>query len=154
MNEFFIRLLVTFGSVIVMAHLLGLFIDSDSKYEKWKLRKSLDRIYDRLNKSKQAGIKYPEVSFIYKNRNFSVGIYKKDFNNHYCTYTIYINGAEAGCYHKLEHLFLNSYYFESINRRDRLEVIKIVHACNKVVKKMNKATQEKPMSCADYSYFK
>ena len=154
MHEFFIYLLVLSGSAIFMAHMVGLFIDSDSKYQKWKLRKSLDRIYERLTWSRQDGIKYPEVSFTYKNRNFNVSIHKKDLTSCYCTYTIYINGDEAGCYHKLKHLFLNSYYFEPLNKRDKLEVIKIMHACNKVVKKKNKAIQEKPMSHTEYSYFK
>ena len=139
---------------ILMWHFIFLFVDHNSKYQKKKFRKSLDRIFDYLASMTADGRRYPTIDFVYKNRNFSIGLYKKEHNYHYITYEIFINGDEAGRYHRIGNYCTNQYYFENQNNREQSEVMEIINAAAKEVKKLTKATVEKMPSWNEYSYFK
>lgn len=126
----------------------------DSKVQKRRLRKSIERILEYINDNTKDGCPPTELNIIYKNKKFAIGIIKNEVNYHYSTYRIFINGDEAGVYHVLHHMFLNSYYFETKNKRHESEVISILHAGNKVMKKMNKPEKIKENGWDEYSYFK
>lgn len=138
-------------------HVIHLFVSDDSRYQKYRVRKSIDRIYKYIvfqNKAYKDGLKFSEVKVIYKNREFNVGIHVHKYNSHYSYYTIYINGDEAANYHMLSHLFGTYYDYEVLNKKPKHEVISIVRAAAKEVKKIEKSTKEKPISEHDFSYFK
>ncbi len=136
---------------------LCLIVDEDSKYQKNRFRKSLECIYKHIilqNGAFLDGIKFHEVKVIYKNKEFAIGIYKKEHSNRYTTYEIFINGDEAGVFHQLGDCCRSYYYFETMNNRHKNEVMAIIHAGAKEVKKLNKAVTEKKDSWNEYSYFK
>ena len=83
-----------------------------------------------------------------------VGIYKKERSNRYTTYELFINGDEAGTFHILGDCCHTRYYFETENNRYRAEVMQIIHAGAKEVKKLTKAVTEKSSSWNEFSYFK
>lgn len=130
------------------------FINSDSRFQKHRVFKSIVNIQEWIIHNTE--MSHPPCAFniIYKNKKFAIGIIKDEVNYHYCTYRIFINGEEAGIYHVLHHMFLNSYYFESVNRRYESEVVSILHAGNKVLKSMERSKKEKKDSWDAYSYFK
>ena len=143
---------------IIMWHFVGLFVTSNSRYQKWKFRNDLDCVVVRLMTAEDEGLRYPTIDFTYKNRNFQVGIYKKEHSYYYWTYEIFINGAEAGVYHRIGDCLTNQYYFETQNKREQYEVMEIINACaKKTTKEINKQTKEvaeKINSWNEYSYFK
>jgi hypothetical protein len=75
-------------------------------------------------------------------------------NSQYSTYEIFINGNKAAIYHRLEHMWMSSYYFEAVNKRHRDEVESIIYAGVKVINKLNKPVKEKKDGYTEYSYFK
>lgn len=136
---------------------LLLIVDEESKYQKNRFRKSLERIYKYIKLMNEAchdGIKFHEVKVIYKNKEFAIGIYKKEHSYRYTTYEIFINGDEAGMFHQLGDCCRSYYYFETMNNRYKNEVMAIIHAGAKEVKKLNKSVTEKKDSWNEYSYFK
>lgn len=138
-------------------HIIWLVLDHNSKFQKKRLRKSLDLVYDyikTLDKAVHDGIKFHEVKVIHKNREFNIGIYKKEHNFRYTTYEIFINGEEAGILHRVGDCCTSYYYFERQNNREQYEVMEIVNAGAKKVKKLNRACTEKKSSWNEYSYFK
>ncbi len=141
---------------IIMWHFLLIFVTDSSRYQNYRLRCALDHIYTfGVNKKEEtSSVIAPETEVTYRNKNFTVGIIKSEVNYHYTTYRIFINGDEAGMYHKLKHDFMHSYYFEPVNRRHKDEVVSIVHAANRKIRRQNKITAEKPPRYDDYSYFK
>ena len=143
---------------ILFAHFIMLFVDDSSKHQKKKLCKSIERILANLNLKQQEGEKYPTFDFIYKRRNFKIGVYKQEHNYRYTTYHIYINGDDAGIYHRIGDCCTNEYYFETQNHREKLEVIEIVNAAAKQLKremkKNSRAVSDTLTSCNNYSYFK
>lgn len=126
----------------------------DSKVQKRRLRKSIERILDYISANTKESSPPTELNIIHKNKKFAIGIIKNEVNYHYSTYRIFINGDEAGVYHRLQHMFVSSYYFEPVNKRHKDEVVSILHAGNKVIKKMQKPKKEKKDGYSEYSYFK
>ena len=156
MTAFEIHVLMILPAIIFW-HFIGLFVDSNSRYQKKKFRKSLNSVYEyikKLNEANHDGIKFHEVKVIYKNREFYIGIHKKEHNYRYTTYEIFINGDEAGVYHQIGDSCTSQYYFEKQNNRELCEVMEIIHAGAKEVKKPTKAVSEKKNSWNEYSYFK
>ena len=139
---------------ILFWHFIELFVDSNSRYQKKKFKKSLECVFDHLASMTKAGDRYPTLKVTYKNREFNIGIYKKEHNYRYVTYEIFINGDEAGIYHQIGDCCTQQYYFEKQNNREQYEVMEIIHAGAKEVKKLNRATTEKKDSWNEYSYFK
>lgn len=143
---------------IFLAHYIGIFVDCNSRHQKKKFKKSLDRVVDKLADARDAGLKYPTVDFIYKNKNFKVGLYKKEHNFRYTTYEIFISDEEAGVYHQIGDCCTKQYYFDKQNNREQYEVMEIINACAKMITKdINKQTKEvagKINSWNEYSYFK
>jgi hypothetical protein len=143
---------------ILFLHYLFLFVDEDSRYQKKKFKKSLERIFDYLASMTKAGDRYPIIKVIYKNKEFAIGIYKKEHNYRYTTYDIFINGDEAGTFHILGDCCKKYYYFETMNNRYKHEVMDIVRAgakeINKRDKERNKAVARETNSWNEYSYFK
>lgn len=139
---------------VLTLHFCFLVIDDNSKYQKKQLRKALDRIFAYLASMTAEGSRYPTVKLLYKNREFNIGIYRKDHNYYYTTYEIFINGDEAGQLHKIGDCFDSQYYFEKQNHREQYEVFEIIRAAAKEVKKLTLATTEKKNSWNEYSYFK
>jgi hypothetical protein len=102
-----------------------------------------------------------EFKVCYRNKEFTVGILKSDIEVHnmprYTTYQIFINGNEAGCYHKMKKSDLRSgyyYSYEEINKRHRQEVAAIIYAANSLLKQQAKPKKEKKDGYTEYSYFK
>ena len=152
MNVFAEICIVAIPAVILL-HIVFLFFSSDSKFQRGRLRKALDHIYDKLCAATKAGVKHPTVDIIHKNKPFAIGIYKRKVNHYYSTYEIYINGDDAGVYHRLKQGFGSSYYFEPMNGRYTWEVEDIIRAADKEIKKLEKSTKEKPLSWDEHSYF-
>lgn len=130
------------------------FINDNSRFQKHRLWKSIYNILVHITANTE--VNHPPVEFdiTYKNKQFAIGIIEDKINYHYSNYRIFINGEEAGVYHVLHHMFLNSYYFETKNKRHQSEVESILHAGNKVLKKMNKPKKINTDSWDQYSYFK
>ena len=142
---------------ILFLHYLYLFVDDDSKFKKNRFRKSIEHVYKQIvhmNEYTHDGVKFHEVKVIHKNKEFAIGIYKKEHNYRYTTYDIFINGDEAGTFHILGDCCRSYYYFETQNNRYKSEVMDIVRAGAKEIKKQAKATTEKTGSWNEYSYFK
>lgn len=138
---------------IIIWHIFAIFCMDDSRFQKIRVRKSLERIYNYALDRKEPGHVQPEVDVTYRNKQFKVGVFKDNVNSQYAIYDIYINGELAGHYHRLAHDIVCSYYFETENHRSKDEVIAIVHAASKAVKKKVKETTEKEVT-PSYSYFK
>lgn len=142
---------------ILFLHYLYLFVDEDSKFKKNRFRKSIEQVYKHIvhmNEYTHDGVKFHEVKVIYKNKEFAIGIYKKEHSLRYTTYEIFINGDEAGTFHILGDCCKKYYYFETEHNRYKHEVMDIVSAGAKEVKKLTKATTEKTDGWNEYSYFK
>ena len=137
----------------ILLHIMFLFLANDSRFQRGRFRKSLDRIYDKLCTAKENGIKYPTVDIIHKNKQFAIGIHKNEINYYYSTYEIYINGDAAGVYHRLKQGLRSSYYFETMNRRYTWEVEDIIRAADREIKKLEKATCGKSVCYDEHSYF-
>jgi hypothetical protein len=138
-------------------HYLYLFVDDNSRYKQSRFKKSIEQIYKHivlLNENAHDGVKFHEVKVICKNKEFMIGIHRKEHNFRYTTYELFINGDEAGTFHILGDCCHERYYFETKNHRDKAEVMLILRAGAKEVKKLNKATVEKKASWNEYSYFK
>ena len=139
---------------ILVLHFIYWFLDDNSKYQKHKLRSSLEQIFKYIASITKEGDRYPEVKVIYKNKEFAIGIYKKEHNFRYTTYEIFINGDKAGMFHIVGDYCCHYHYFETDNNRYKFEVMAIIHAGAKEVKKLNKSVTEKKGSWNEYSYFK
>ena len=150
----FETIVLMFLPAILFAHYIGIFVDSNSRYQKKKFKRSLEHIFDHLASMTKAGDRYPTLKVIYKNREFNIGLYKKEHNYYYTTYEIFINGNEAGVYHQVGDCCTKQYCFEKQNKREQYEVMEIINAGAKEVKKLTKATAEKKDSWNEYSYFK
>lgn len=153
MTPFEIHVLMILPAIL-FAHYIGMFVDSNSRYQKKKFRKSLECIFNHLALMTKAEDRYPTLKVIYKNREFHIGLYKKEHNYHYTTYEIFINGDEAGVYHQIGDCCTKQYYFERQNKREQYEVMEITNAGAKEIKKLAKATTEKKGSWNENSYFK
>ena len=83
---------------------------------------------------------------------------KKELNNRYTTYSLFINGDEAGMFHQVGDCCSRQYYFEALNKRCKYEVTEIMHAAAKEIRKQNKESAKKVTgtlsSSNEYSYFK
>lgn len=134
-------------------HFFFLFCAEDSRYQKYRLRKALEKILNHLATAEESGVRFPELSIIYKNRRFSIGIVYKEINSQSSTYEIFINGAAAGVYHRLKHNCCSTYYLEPLNKRHATEVRSIVMAGDRVLKKMSRPKKEKKNGYTEYSYF-
>jgi hypothetical protein len=130
------------------------FCATDSPVQKRRFRKAVENILEYISNHTKGGCPPTELSLIHKNKKFTIGIIKTDTNSHYSTYRIFINGDEAAVYHRLEHMWASSYYFEAVNKRHRDEVESIIYAGNKVLKSMSKPKKEKKDGYTEYSYFK
>jgi hypothetical protein len=98
-----------------------------------------------------------EINIIYKNKKFAVGIIKTEVSSYYSTYKIFINGNEAGCYHKMKKSYLQcgyQYSYEEVNKRHRQEVTAIIYAAYSLLKQKEKPKKEKKDGYTEYSYFK
>ena len=127
--------------MVIMLHFIFLFVDHNSKFQKGKLKKSLESIYCHLkerNENAHDGIRFHELKHSY----------------HYTTYSIFINGDEAGQLHRIGDCCYNQYYFETQNHREQVEVMDIINAGAKEVKRLAKTTTEKKSSWNEHSYFK
>jgi hypothetical protein len=139
--------------VALIWHLFAIFVYEDSRYQKYRFRKALDRILSELASQVEGGTRHPVLNIIHKNKQFAIGVIHKKVNNQYETYTIFINGEEAGVYHRLQHDCLSSYHLEAKNHRHKDEVLSIIRAGNKMLKKQAKPKKEKKDGYTEYSYF-
>lgn len=119
--------------------LLYFFVYDCGRIQRWRLRRALDNIVSFIKDNTAAGRPPIELTFCYKNKKFGVGVLEKEIEySVYKTYEIFINGDAAAKLHCLEHLFSNSYRMVTVNNRHEDEIIKIIHACNKYLKKLEK----------------
>ena len=139
---------------IVFWHITLLFLSNDSKFQKARFRRAIDKIHEHIMNNTEKSHPPIELNIIYKNKKFAVGIIKDEVGYYYSTYHIFINGEEAGCYHYLHGIGYNAYYFEAINRRHRHEVEAIIYAAANLLKRDAKAKKEKKDGYTEYSYFK
>lgn len=138
-------------------HLFAIFFLEDSKYQKYRFRKALDRVYTYIADNAQADSTPIELNIIYKNKKFAIGIIKTEVTSYYSTYQILINGCEAGCYHMMKKSYSFSgynYSYEEINKRHRQEVTAIIYAACSLLKQKDKPKKEKKNGYTEYSYFK
>ena len=152
--------MVKFAEICMSVLVSGIFyqialsiFSEKSKVQKYRFRKALDRILFDLTAKSEEGAKYPELSIIHKNRKFSIAATYEEINNRYGIYTVFINGQEAALYHRFKHDLLSSYYLEEVNKRHMREVISIVLAGDKVLRKLAKPVKEKRNGYSEYSYF-
>ena len=145
--------IMMFMNIIVLTFFLTVCSD-DSKLQKYRLRCSIENIYNYIISNTKAGQCRCELNIIHKNKKFGIGIIENEVNDHYKTYTIFINGDDAAIYHQLTHFWGCSYYYQAVNKRHKDEVISILHAGNKVIKKLQKSKEEKKDGWSEYSYFK
>jgi hypothetical protein len=154
MNPIFEWLLILAVDFVIFQLTYFFYFDT-GRIQKWRFRNAVDRVLGYINDNTAEGHPPCEVSFIYKNKKFNVGVIKKTVNYHYTKYLLFINGEDVATYHCLKHDTLNTYYFEKTSRRDPSEIIKIFRAASKHLKRLEKETTEKriPEWKAD-SYFK
>jgi hypothetical protein len=130
------------------------FFMPDSRYQKHRIRKSLDYISRSIADTAVAKRAVPAIEIIYKNRRFAVGLVHKEVNSVYSYYEIYINGELAANYHRMRHNFFGSYYrFEEVNNRHRNEVTAIVHAAANSLRQSEKPKKVEQNGYTEYSYF-
>lgn len=147
MNTFFEIIFILLLSAVTW-HIMLIFVTSDSRYQMYRFRKALDRIYYYVESGTGSGL-----NLIYKNKKFSVNIIREEINYCYAVYHILINDEEAGCLHQLKHMWISSYYYEAVNKRHRDEVTAVIYATNKLIKRMEKPKQVKQDGWTEYSYF-
>lgn len=155
MNNFLEWLLILAVNLAIF-QLMYFFYFDEGRMQKWRLRNSIDRIIGYCNSiTKDGGIR-AQVHFVYKGKVFDVGIFDKDLNYCYKLFDIYVNGEHDAEYHCLKHDCLRSYQLCTHNNRSSLEVIKLIHAAAKHVKKLEKEVTEKKDTTGLYSnsYFK
>lgn len=145
--------------IFISAHVLiwwvfFTFISTNSRFQKHRLWKSIQNILVYVDAHTKKNHSPVEFDIFYKNKKFAIGVIKNEVNYYYSNYSVFINGEAAGIYHVLRHLCLNSYHFETKNGRHESEIISILHAANKVLKKMNKTQKINTDSWNQYSYFK
>lgn len=140
----FIDYVIGFGSCFVAWAVMHFFFMSDGGVQRWRLRNALDNIVRYIQNNTADGHPPCEVTFYYKNKKFSVGVLKNDVEHLvYKNYDIYINGDDAGKLHCLQYLFHYNYLFKPVNNRSEDEIIKIIQACNKHIKKLEEEYTEK-----------
>lgn len=155
MKTFIINFSVWFTTIFIFYWLVNFFIADEGRFQKWRLRKALDNIVSYIDANTEGSHPPIVVSFMFKKRNFEVGVLENKVNRHYRCHQLFINGEEVACYHCLEHLFTYSCYLENTSSRSMEEVISIVHAANKYTKKLEKETTEKKIpDWKANSYFK
>jgi hypothetical protein len=155
MNNFLEGLLITAINLTIF-QLMYFFYFDEGRVQKWRLRKSIDSIINYCSSITKAGDIRAQVHFVYKGKVFDVGIFDKDVNYHYKLFDIYVNGEHDAEYHCLKHDCLRSYKLCTHNNRSSTEVIKLIHAAAKKVKKLEKELTEKKDTTSLYSnsYFK
>ena len=151
----FIEWLFIIAVDLVIFQLVYFFCFDSGRVQKWRLYNAVAHVNKYIDDNRAEGDRHCEVSFIYKNKKFNVGVIKESLNNHYEKYLIFINGEDVATYHCLKHDTLNTYYLNKASRRNLDEVIEIIHAANKQVKKLEKETTEKKVpEWKAESYFK
>jgi hypothetical protein len=133
---------VAIVSSLITWQLMWFFLFDEGRIQKWRLRKSIETIRKYISDNiKEGGLPFA-LTVTYRNRVFEVGILEEKVNSVYKYYHIFINGEDVAKYHCLNHVCLNSYYFEKTSRRDPTEICKILHAGNKYLKRLEKETTE------------
>lgn len=122
--------------------LMWFFFIEDGRVRKWRLRKTVENIRRYISSNILEGGRPFALSFNYKNKHFEIGILEENVNYYYKYYHIFINGDDAAKYHCLKHTFLTSYHLEMLNGRWSSEVIELLHAGNKQLKKLEKAANK------------
>lgn len=151
--ESVILLVGTWACGIIVYLLTSFFISNDGKVQRWRQRRACEAFLDWAEYNSEGGP--AEFSVIHKNTPFRVSVVFEEYNHHFYTYDIFINGERAGRYHVLHKCVSNSYYFESINKRNENEVISILLATHKAIKKEeNRSKEPKDANTTNYSYFK
>lgn len=146
--------LLMFVICITTWQLMWFFFIDDGRVQKWRLRNAIDNIRFYIKEHTEEGCIPIAVSVPYRKKEFSIGILKTEVNYRYSFFQIFINGEEVAKYHCLKHTFLNSYLFETLNGRWSGEVVAILHACNKHLKKLDKAAnKDKIPAWKEKSYF-
>ena len=140
----FNELCVMFVPGILVWHIMFIFFLQDSRFQKYRFRKSLEALYESA---------YDSFDIIHKNRKFNVEVDRKKVNDTYSYYEIYVNGSLAATYHQLQHTYLNSYFFREENKRHRDEVESIIRATCRVLKDKEKPKKVKNDGYNEYSYF-
>lgn len=132
--------LFIFAVDIAIFQLMYFFYFDTGRYQKRRLRNAVDHIGRYLDNEciENDKLLRGEVSFYYRNRKFNLGIIEHKENNVYKIYEIFINGEDVAKYHCMQHECLRTYYFEITSGRDASEVIKIIHAANRQVRKIEK----------------
>jgi hypothetical protein len=147
-------MLIFAGSTFVAWQLMWFFCYDEGRVQKWRLRNSVEniRMYIR-NNIVQGGLP-PALTITYRNKTFEIGILEEEVNYYYKYYHIFINGDDAAKFHCLKHCFLNSYHLETLNGRWDHEVIEILHAGNKRLKRLEKeVNKNKVPDWKEKSYF-
>lgn len=116
--------------MIPMFLVSNFFFSEDGKYRKWLLRKRLDTIRRFCDDDEDC-----EVAFECKHKRFTMHVDKIKANDIYYSYYIYVNGLGAGIYHNLDHLMTTSSEFESLNGRNKDEVLLLIKKAAKQAKK-------------------
>lgn len=155
MNSFLEWLLIL-AINLALSQLIYFFYFDEGRVQKWRLRKSIDSIIDYCSRITKEGDIRAQVHFVYKSKVFDIGIFDKDINYYYKLFDIYVNGEHDAEYHCLKHTCLRSYQLCTHHNRSSSEVIKLIHAAAKYVKKLEKEITERKDAASLYSnsYFK
>lgn len=155
MNNF-LELLLILAVNFAIFQLMYFFYFDEGRMQKWRLRNSIDCIIGYCDSITKDGDIRAQVHFVYKGKVFDVGIFDKDLNYCYKLFDIYVNGEHDAEYHCLKHDCLRSYRLCTHNNRSSSEVIKLIHAAAKHVKKLEKEITERKDTTSLYSnsYFK
>jgi hypothetical protein len=149
----FTDLVIYLFTTALVWHVGLIFFAPDSRYQKYRFRKALDRVHEYGIKNATNEVAPVDLNLIYKNKKFSISLLKEVVNSRYSIYRVYINGEEAGRYHQLQHACLSSYYYEEVNKRHRDEVESIVYAARKVLRDKERPKKIKNNGYTEYSFF-
>jgi hypothetical protein len=125
-------------------HIFFLFIYDNSRFQKYRFRKVLERLY---------GCSYDKLDIIYKNKKFTIEVQQKTINSVYNYYEIFINDRIAATFHQMSDLWCCKYVFKEENKRHASEVRAIVKAADKVLRYKTKPKKVKENGWNEYSYF-
>ena len=116
--------------MIPMALVSNFFFSEDGKFRKRLIRKRLNTILKFCDEDDGC-----VIVFDCKHKRFKMHVDKYKVNDVYYAYHIYVNDQWVGTYHNIDHLMTTSSEFETINGRDKDEVLLLIKKATKEVKK-------------------
>lgn len=125
-------------TIILTWQLMYFFVVREGRFQKWRLRKSIETIHRYIKNNTHNGSLPVALTFTYRKKSFDVGIIEERLNSSYKYYQLFINGEGVAKYHCLMHDVLISHYLESTAKRNLNEVIQIINAGRKYLDRLDR----------------